>query len=106
MRIVAPVLMLVAASALAGIPPIPVDRDKVINQASELVPWCKAEAEYRYLLKDITPYQWAASYHDRSGVLFVDGKLRVHDQDVVVRCHVMQGMRGTSAAIEIDDPVL
>jgi len=103
MRIVAAVLVLVAVSAFAGNPPLPVDRDKVINQASELVPWCKAEAEYRYLQKDITPYQWTASYHDRSGILFVDGKLRVHDEDVVVRCHVGQGMRGTYAAIEIDD---
>jgi hypothetical protein len=77
---------------------------RVISQASELVPWCKAEAEARYVARNITPYQWTASFHDRGNVLYVDGKLRVHGDDVNVRCRVASGAREEYATIEVDDP--
>lgn len=82
------------------------NRDWVINQASELAPWCKSEAEARYIAKGITPYQWAASYHDASNVLYVDGRLRVHGDDVQVRCRIARGARERYGTIEIDDPSL
>ena len=82
------------------------DPYRVINQASQLVPWCKSEAESRYVAKGITPYQWAASYHDRSNVLYVDGRLRVHGDDVTVRCRIARGAREQYGTIEIDDPTL
>lgn len=53
------------------------DHEKVISLASELVPWCRSETASRYIAKNITPYQWTASYHDRSDVLYVDWQLRV-----------------------------
>ena len=80
--------------------------DRTINQASELVAWCRSEAEARYIAKNITPYQWTASYHDDSNVLYVDGKLRVHNDDVVVRCRIARGARVEYGVIEIDDPSL
>ena|SRR5438445_4471637 len=75
-----------------------------ISQASELVPWCKAEAEARYVARNVTPYQWTASYHEGGNILYVDGKLRVHSQDVSVRCRVARGVAEDYATIEIDDP--
>ena len=82
------------------------DRIRTIDEASQLVPWCKSEAEARYVAKNITPYQWTASYHDRDNVLYVDGSLRVHDNDVTVRCRIARGAREEYATIEIDDPTL
>lgn len=82
------------------------DHHRVINQASELVPWCRSETESRYIARNITPYQWTASYHERSNVLYVDGKLRVHDEDVAVRCRIARGARESYAVIEIDDATL
>jgi hypothetical protein len=75
-----------------------------IPQASELVPWCKAEAEATYVARNVTPYQWTASYHESGNIFYVDGKLRVHSQDVSVRCRVARGVAENYATIEIDDP--
>lgn len=78
--------------------------ERTIDQASDLVPWCRSEAESRYIARNITPYQWAASYHDSSNVLYVEGRLRVHGDDVAVRCRIARGAREDYAIIEIDDP--
>ena len=78
----------------------------VFNQASELVPWCKSEAEARYIARGITPFQWTARYYDRSNVLFVEGKLRADGEDVPVNCRVARGARERYATVEIDDPRL
>ena len=76
---------------------------RVISQASDLVPWCKAEAEARYVARNVTPYNWTASYHERSNVLYVDGKLRVEGKDVTVRCRIVSGARDEYATVEIDE---
>lgn len=95
----------VFAFALAS-PAMAHDDSRVITEANELVPWCKAEAEARYVARNITPYQWTASYHERSNVLYVEGRLRVHGDDVAVRCRIARGAREAYATIEIDDPSL
>ncbi len=92
-------LLAIAAPALAHY-----DDNQVIHVASALVPWCRAEAEMRYRVQNITPYQWTASYHSYSDTLYVDGKLRVYGDDVAVRCRMLQGARTATAIIEIDDP--
>ena len=79
---------------------------RVISQASDLVPWCKAEAEARYVARNVTPYNWTASYHDANNVLYVDGKLRVNGDDVAVRCRIAAGAREEYGTIEIDDSSL
>ena len=73
----------------------------IISQANDLVPWCKAEAEARYVARNITPYNWTASYHERGNVLYVDGKLRVDGEDVAVHCRIAGGARDEYATIEI-----
>lgn len=78
------------------------DPDRVIEQASDLVAWCKAEAEAHYIAQGVTPYQWTASYHDRSNVLYVDGKLRADGRDVAVQCRIARGAREQHGIIEID----
>jgi len=98
--LVGSITAMAAASAFAH------DTDRVFNQASELVPWCKSEAEARYIARNITPYQWAASYHERSNVLYVDGRLRVHGDDIAVRCRIARDAREQYGVIEIDDPSL
>ena len=103
-KAIAATLIIASSSASADEPYR--DPYRIINQASELVPWCKSEAESRYIARSITPYQWAASYHDRSNILYVDGRLRVHGDDVAVHCRVARGAREQYATIEIDDPSL
>ena len=80
--------------------------ERTIHRASELAPWCRDEAEARYVAKGLTPYQWTASYHDRNGVLHVKGNLRVDGETIEVRCRIAQGARERYATIEIDDPRL
>ena len=100
-RLIIVVALCVASSAYAHH-----EEEIVINQASELVSWCKDETEARYVAKGLTPYQWAASHHEKSNVLHVDGRLRVHNEDVAVRCRIARGAREKYAVIEIDDPSL
>lgn len=97
------------AAALAG--PVPaqqgaVREELVFGSAGELMPWCRQEAEARYVAKGITPYQWSSTYHDRSNVLYVNGKLRANGRDVEVGCRVARHARERYAVIEIDDPTL
>lgn len=109
MKLVVALLAIAAVPALAGESQATnrtVYNEPTIEQASDLAPWCKSEAESRYIAKNITPYQWAASYHERSNVLYVDGRLRVHGDDVAVRCRIAKGARQNYATIEIDDPSL
>lgn len=80
--------------------------ERTISSGSEFAPWCRNEAEARYIARNLTPYQWTASYHDRDGVLYVKGSLRVEGQTVEVRCRIAQGARERYATIEIDDPRL
>lgn len=79
------------------------DDDEIIfSQASELLPWCRAEAEAHYIGKGVTPYQWTGRYYDRSNVLYVEGRLRADGKDVEVRCRVARDARERYAVIEID----
>jgi hypothetical protein len=95
-----------AVALLLAAVPVLGHEQKVILQASELVPWCRAQAEARYIAKSITPYQWTASYHDSGNMLFVEGKLRVHGDDVPVRCRIASGAREEFGTIQIDDSSL
>jgi len=79
---------------------------RIVYQASDLVSWCRDEAQARYVARNITPYNWTASYHDRSNILYVDGRLRVHDTDVDVHCRLASGARLEYGVIEINDPAL
>ena len=40
--------------------------DLSILQASDLVPWCRQEAEARYIGRGEKVYQWAASHSSRA----------------------------------------
>jgi hypothetical protein len=78
----------------------------VIDSAGDLVQWCKSEVEARYIAKGITPYQWTARYFDKSNVLHVEARLRVHEEDVEVSCRLARGARVMYMAVEIGDPAL
>ncbi|MEL1263292.1 hypothetical protein [Pseudoxanthomonas putridarboris] len=80
--------------------------DRTVGAASELVGWCRAEAEARYAAKGVSTYQWTSSYHDRGNTLFVEGKLRANGNDIPVHCRIARGAQLRYASIEIDDPTL
>ena len=81
-------------------------QERVIASAFELSGWCEQEARRRYTARSVTPYQWTSSYYDRSDVLYVDGRIRVHGETIVVSCRIARGAQERYAAIEIDDPKL
>ena len=62
----------------------------------ERLPWCKAKGE--------STCQWTALYHDKSSVLYVEGKPRMHGDDVPVRCGLPGRGREADAPVEMDDP--
>jgi hypothetical protein len=78
------------------------DHEIVINSASQLVPWCRTEAEAHFIGQGASVYQWTASYHDRGKVLHVNGKLRVDGKDVAVSCRIARGARERYATIEFN----
>jgi len=78
--------------------------DREVHQASELVPWCRQEAEARYIGRGETTHQWSARHSDRGNMLSVEGRLRVEGRDVQVKCRIARGAREQYATIEIDDP--
>ena len=94
-------LSLVAAPAWGHGPD---HHDHEIHQASDLVPWCRQEAEARYIGRGETTHQWSAKYSDRGNTLSVEGRLRVEGRDVKVRCRIARGAREQYATIEIEDP--
>lgn len=86
--------------------PVVVDGDvyveREIHAASQLVSWCRDEAEARVVATGATPYQWTSSHHDRAKVLEVDGRLRVEGgDDITVKCRIARGARERFATIEI-----
>ncbi|WP_457005719.1 hypothetical protein [Luteimonas sp. A501] len=74
------------------------------HQASELLPWCEAEARAHFVGKGATPYQWTGRYYDKGNVLFVEGKIRANGNDVPVACRVARGGRERYVVIEIAEP--
>ena len=90
---------------LATVAPTPaVQPVRVFQRASELVPWCRQEAEARYVGRGESPRQWSARYSDRGDTLSVEGRLRVEGRDVQVKCRITRGAREQYATIEFDDP--
>lgn len=91
---------------LAQDPVVPVGAgqydERTFNVASELVAWCRQEAEARVIGQGQTPYQWAASHKSVGRVLHVDGSLRVEGSRLTVSCRVAQGARERYASIEIE----
>jgi hypothetical protein len=75
-------------------------QERTISAASQLAPWCRAEAEAIVIARGGTPYQWTASYHDRGKLLHVEGRLRVDGEDVSVQCRIARGARESHATIE------
>jgi hypothetical protein len=74
---------------------------KVYRSASDLVPWCRMEAERHAVGKGRTVYQWTSSYSDRDATLEVEGRLHVNDADLMATCRVARGATGDYATIEV-----
>ena len=97
----------VAAAILACSFPLvaqPHHHEIEFSQASELLPWCEAEARAHFVGMGITTYQWTGRYYDSGNVLFVEGKLRANGNDVPVACRVAKGGRERHAVVEIKGP--
>lgn len=74
------------------------------HQASELLPWCEAEARAHFVGQGVTPYQWTGRYYDKGNMLVVEGRIRANGEDVPVACRVARGARERYAVIEIQEP--
>jgi len=83
---------------------VPYERERVFTGASQLVPWCRQEAQAHFTARGLPTYQWTASYQDRGNVLHVEGQLRVDGRNVQVRCWIARGAREHLANIEIREP--
>lgn len=96
--------MMLSALLLLSPAPVVVEGDvyveREIHAASQLVSWCRDEAEARVIASGGEPYQWRASYHDRGKLLEVEGTLRVDGEDVGVRCRIARGARERYANLE------
>lgn len=96
-------LLLVASPLLAHDENPHPHHERSFQRASELVGWCRQEAEAHFTGRGIPTYQWTASYHDRGNQLIVDGKLRAEGEDVAVQCRVARGARERYATVDILD---
>lgn len=77
--------------------------EQVFQQASELLPWCEAEARAYFVGQGITTYQWTGRYYDQGNMLFAEGKIRANGNDVPVACRVARGGRERYAVVEVKD---
>lgn len=73
------------------------------SQASELLPWCKTEAEAHFTGKGVETFQWTARHFSRGNVFHVEGKLRAGGKDVAITCRVAKGARERYAVIDIGE---
>ncbi|HEU0154313.1 MAG TPA: hypothetical protein VFQ84_13325 [Arenimonas sp.] len=95
---------LLAATPLAAQDVLPAHEhphEILFRNASELVPWCRNQAEAYFVGQGEDVYQWTASHFSRGRNLHVEGKLRAGGRDVAVSCRVARGASDTYASIEI-----
>lgn len=86
------------------LPPSARRDDITVHVASDLVAPCREEAEAYFVGRGRTTYQWAATHKSRGNVLHVQGRLRVNQDDVQVRCRLPMGARLTYLVLEVDRP--
>ncbi len=101
--ILSSLLLLVPLAASAAGEPAQIVQERTFQRASELVPWCREEAEARYVGLGRDVYGWASSYSDRADTLTVTGTLRVSGGEVAVTCRSARGARESYAAIDFDE---
>ena len=77
------------------------DEDIPVNNASELLEWCKAETENYFVTKGMTPSNWSASWREQGNTLLVNGRWRIELEDVPVVCHIVRGAKRKYAVYEI-----
>ena len=92
-RLMTLIVTMMAASAIAY------DRDAVINTASELRDWCKAESEAALIAKGDSPFNWTARYWDQGNTLMVKGQWRLSGSNVAVECSVARGTQARFATM-------
>jgi len=97
-------LLLPVLLTAVTLPPAAWRDDIVVYQASDLVGYCRSEAEAYYVGKGHTTYQWTASHKSRGNQLLVEGRLRVGDKDVEVACRLPSGARLTYLTLEVSAP--
>jgi len=96
--------LLVMLLTVIALPPSATRDDIVLFEASDLVGYCRSEAEAYYVGKGHEIYQWAASHKSRGNVLYVDGRLRVDHDDIQVACRLPKGARLTYMTLEVSQP--
>lgn len=96
-----PAIAALAFSMQAAAQTPPHVHEATFHAASELLPWCEAEARAHFVGRGITPYQWTGRYHDRGNMLVVEGSLRADGRDHPVSCRVSRGARERYATIDI-----
>lgn len=77
------------------------DEEVPINDAAELRDWCREESEAEFVAKNITPYNWSASWWQEGNMLLVEGYWRVGGDEVIVTCRVAKGARRKYAVYDI-----
>ena len=97
-------VVLAALLTVIPLPPSATRDDIVLYEASDLVGYCRSEAEAYYVGKGYVTYQWAASHKSRGNVLYVSGRLRVERDDVEVACRLPKGARLTYMTVEVSQP--
>jgi hypothetical protein len=74
---------------------------RVYNSASQLVTWCRDEAQARAIAQGHRTYQWTASHSESGNTLNVAGRLHVEGGDFTVTCRVARGARQEFASIDM-----
>jgi len=77
------------------------DEDTPITTQAELLAWCQAESEAWFVGRQLTPYNWSASFWEKGNVLYVKGSWRVGSQDREVECSVARGARTRYAMMNV-----
>ncbi len=78
-------------------------KDKaVVNSSAAIKGWCKKRSFGYFRDKELTPYNWTASWWDEGSFIVVKGEWRVERERVQVTCRAERGQTLRQAVMEVE----
>ncbi len=78
------------------------DEKQHVDSSAVVKVWCKKKSAYYFKERNITPYNWTASWWDEGRSIVVQGEWRVEDTTAQVSCRAERGSTLKHAVMTIE----
>lgn len=78
------------------------DEKQHVDSSAVVKVWCKKKSAYYFKERNITPYNWTASWWDEGRSIVVQGEWRVEDTTALVSCRAERGNALKHAVMTIE----